>query len=90
MIEFVTGANASCAAVAGLFFFRFWRQTGDPLFARFALAFWMLGAHWALLAGTSPDYEFRPVLFLIRLFAFLVIIEGIVAKNREKLAPRAR
>jgi hypothetical protein len=84
MIEFIAGANATCAAVAGLFFVRFWRQTQDALFAHFALAFGMLSLHWLLLAATSPDYEFRPLLFLIRLMAFSVIIAGIVAKNRFK------
>jgi Family of unknown function (DUF5985) len=84
MLEFVTGANATCAAVAGLFFFRFWRQTGDRLFARFALAFWLLGAHWLFLAATDPDYELRPLLYGIRLLAFLVIIGAIVEKNRVK------
>jgi hypothetical protein len=84
VIDFITGANATCAAVAGLFFARFWRQTEDALFARFALAFWMLSLHWLLLAATSPDHEFRPLLFLIRLAAFSVIIAAIVAKNRLK------
>ena len=89
MIEFVTGANATCAAVAGLFFFRFWRQTEDALFARFALAFWMLSLHWLLLAVTSPDHEFRPALFVVRLAAFSIIIGAIVAKNRIK-SPASR
>lgn len=84
MIEFVTGANATCAAIAGLFFARFWRQTEEPLFARFALAFWMLSLHWLLLASVSPDHEFRPLFFGLRLAAFAVIIEGIIAKNRLK------
>jgi hypothetical protein len=88
VIEFVTGANATCAAVAGLFFFRFWRQTEDPLFARFALAFWMLSLHWLMLAATSPDHEFRPLLFVVRLSAFSIIIAAVVAKNRLKSASR--
>lgn len=83
MLEFLTGANATCAIVAGLFFFRFWRQTADRLFASFAFAFWLLGAHWALLAITAPDQELRPLLYGIRLVAFLLILGAIIEKNRS-------
>lgn len=84
MIDFVTGVNCALAAVAGLFFFRFWRQTTDGLFAAFGAAFWLLGLHWLTLALTTPAEEFRPLLYLIRLLAFTVIIAAIVEKNRRK------
>jgi len=84
MIDFVTGVNCALAAVAGLFFFRFWRQTADRLFAAFGIAFWLLGTHWLALALTSPDQEFRPLLYLLRLLAFTLIIAAIVEKNGVK------
>jgi hypothetical protein len=84
MIDYVTGVNTALAAVAGLFFFRFWRQTSDRLFAAFALAFWLLSLQWLCLALTSPDYEFRPLLFGIRLIAFVLILVAVVEKNRTK------
>jgi len=84
MLDLLSGANAALAAVAGLFFLRFWRQTGDRLFASFAVAFWLLGAHWVCLALTAPDYELRPLLYGVRLLAFLVIIGGIADKNRVR------
>lgn len=84
MTEFLTGANLALAAVAGLFFLRFWRQTADRLFAALAVAFWLLSAHWLCLALTSPDQEFRPLLFLVRLAAFVIIIAAIVEKNRVR------
>jgi hypothetical protein len=84
MIEFLTGANAALAAVAGLFFLRFWRQTADLLFAALAITFGLLGLHWLCLAMTSPDHEFRPLLFLIRLAAFTILIAAIIEKNRGK------
>jgi hypothetical protein len=87
MIEFLSGVNAMAAGVAGLFFVRFWRQTEDPLFARFALAFWLLGLNWVALAATSPEQEFRPLLFVMRLVAFVLIIGAIVDKNRVKRSP---
>jgi hypothetical protein len=87
MLDFVTGANSVLAAIAGLFFLRFWRQTADRLFAAFAVAFWLLGAHWLGLALTSPVEEFRPLLYGIRLVAFTLIIAAIVEKNRAKRDP---
>jgi hypothetical protein len=89
MTEFLTGANCALASVAGLFFLRFWRQTADRLFAAFAVAFWLLGAHWLTLALTSPDQEVRPLLYLLRLLAFTLIIAAIIEKNRTKREPRS-
>jgi hypothetical protein len=84
MIDFLNGANATGAALVGLFFYRFWRQTGDGLFSSFALAFWLLSLNWLALGLTSADYEFRPFLYLPRLAAFSLIIAAIVEKNRKK------
>jgi hypothetical protein len=84
MVDLLTGMNAAAAAVAGTFFLRFWRQTADRLFASFSIAFFLLSLHWIGLGLTSPDYEFRPLLYGIRLVASLVIIAAIVEKNRAK------
>jgi len=84
MLDFLTGANATAALVAGLFFLRFWRQTADRLFASFAFAFWLLSLQWLLLGLTAPDYELRPLLYGIRLVAFALIIGAIVDKNRVR------
>jgi hypothetical protein len=64
---FLNGATVMACAVAVLFFVRFHGRTRDALFARFAIAFALLGAHWTALALTAPSYEFRPLLYLIRL-----------------------
>jgi hypothetical protein len=90
MIDFLNGANAMASAVAGLFFLRFWRQTRDRLFANFAAAFWLLGLNWFALALTSPAFEFRPFIYLIRLVAFGLILGAIVEKNRAGAAERSR
>jgi hypothetical protein len=82
MIELLNGVNLTCAAIAAVFFLRFWRDSGDRFFASFALAFGLLGVHWLGLALTAPDYEFRPLLYGIRLVAFVLILGAIVQKNR--------
>jgi hypothetical protein len=43
MEQFLMGAIAMASTIVALFFLRFWRETGDRLFAMFALAFLLLG-----------------------------------------------
>ena len=82
-LTFLQGISASGAWVAGLFFLRFYRQTGDRLFAYFGAAFWLLSLSWALLGLFSPTEETRPYIYAIRLLAFVLIIAAIVNKNRS-------
>jgi Ca2+/Na+ antiporter len=79
--EFLLGAIVLSCGVAGLYFLRFWRKTRDRLFVLFAIAFWVLGANWMLLAFINQD-EVRTWLYVIRLCAFLVILYAILEKNR--------
>ena len=69
--------------VAGLFFLRFWKRTGDSLFLAFAFAFWLLGLTQALLALADVLIEERSWLYLIRLAAFSLILLSIWLKNRR-------
>jgi hypothetical protein len=82
---FLWGASAATSATAGLFFLRFWRETGDRFFALFAMAFWALSINWTGLAITDPPDEARTLFYLVRLLAFVLIIGAVVDKNR---APR--
>jgi hypothetical protein len=84
MLTFVTGATVMACLVAVLFFVRFWRHTGDPLFAWFAVAFGLMGLNWLLLALVDPADEYRPYLYLLRLAAYATIILAVVQKNRRK------
>ena len=68
----------------GLFFFRFWRKTRDTLFCTFAAAFWVLAIERLVLFLTNPESEVRPLVYLIRFFAFLLIAVAIFAKNRPR------
>jgi hypothetical protein len=78
---FVSGATTMGFFAAALFFLRFWRNTGEELFASFALAFALLGIGHVLLAiGGWPEEE-RSWLYLIRLAAYLLIFFAIVRKN---------
>jgi len=81
-INLMAGAIVMGYTVCGLFFLRFWRRTGDRLFLVFALAFWLLGLQRLVFAFTAPVEESRTGLYLVRLFAFLLILWAIIDKNR--------
>ena len=83
LYAFVFGVLAALSLVCGLFFLRYWRSSGDRFFSFFAIAFWALGANWALLVGRDPADEYAPYFYLLRLVAFLLILTGIVDKNRR-------
>ena len=82
IIPFLQTVSATAAVAAGLFFFRFWRESGDRLFAFFGAAFWVLAVSWVLLALINPTAETRPYVYAIRLLAFLLLIVGMIDKNR--------
>ena len=82
--QFVRGATMIGFCVIGLFFLRYWRKTHDRLFSIFAIAFWFLAIEQILLASTRPQDEIRPYIYLVRLFAFLLLIVAIIDKNRNK------
>ena len=74
----------------GFFFFRFWQKTRDTLFAVFAASFWVLSIERVLLlataSGMDPDsavHEQRPYVYLVRFFAFALIIAAFLLKNRR-------
>lgn len=48
----------------------------------FALAFWLLGLQRLVFAFTELVEEGRTGLYLVRLFAFLLILWAIIDKNR--------
>lgn len=80
---FLHGALVLACWVAGLFFLRFWRLSGDRLFAFFCAAFWLLGINWLSLAANYWVPETRHQAFIVRLLAFVLIIIGVIDKNRR-------
>lgn len=83
VIVFLQTVSATAAWAVGVFFFRFWRQTHDRLFAFFGVAFWLLALSWSLLAISGITDEQRPYVYAIRLLAFLLIIAATLDKNRS-------
>jgi hypothetical protein len=84
MNHILWGALAMGSWVAGLFFLRFWRVSRDRLFLFFCAAFWVLAANWFGLATIHPSQETRHYVYLLRLVAFVLILVGIIDKNRRR------
>jgi len=80
---FLLGALMMGFAASGLFFLRAWKETGERLFAIFALAFWMLALDRLALLFIDPTHEARSFVFLIRLAAFVLLLVAIIDKNRS-------
>lgn len=83
LVSLLQAVSATAAVINGVFFWRFWRETQDQLFGMFACAFWLLAASWALLALFDPTGEALPYVYGLRLLAFVLIIGGIVRKNKR-------
>jgi len=83
MTNFALGGTAiACLAIA-LFFLRFYRDTADRLFAAFAAAFFIFGVNRLILALIDEDGEGRTYAYTLRFLAFVLVVWGIVDKNRS-------
>ncbi len=84
MNQFLSGATMMGLMVAALFFLRFFRETGDRLFAMFAAAFFILGLNRMAMVVVNPRDEVSPLFYVIRLAAFVLILIAIIDKNRGR------
>lgn len=79
----VSGMLVAGYLVAALFFFRFWTQSRDRLFALFAAAFGLLAIQRLALSISAAPLEDQTMYYLLRLLAFSVIAFAIIDKNRR-------
>lgn len=90
LANFLSGVATTGFVLAGLFFFRFWRRTGDRLFVAFGIAFWLMALNQGLIVLSGIPREEQSWLYLLRVGAFGLLIVAIVAKNlrsgRSKLS----
>lgn len=59
-------------------------ETGDRLFVIFAAAFGLLMVERLMLATVSTSHELAPYIYVVRLFAFILIMGAVVDKNRRR------
>lgn len=81
MSEFVQGATMLASLAVAVFFLRFWRQTGDRLFAVFAASFTVFAVNRLLLVVLDEESEGHTLVYLLRAAAFLMIAAAVVDKN---------
>jgi hypothetical protein len=84
MIEgFLLGVIVATSLTAALFFLKFWTQTRDVLFLGFAAAFAIEAINRMLRVFVENPGEAAPTVYLVRGFAFLLLLAAIVHKNRR-------
>lgn len=84
MLEpYLHGALTLGCLVAGLKFLKFWRLSRDRFFVWFAIAFWCFAVEWTLRVAAPPMEAQRYLVFVPRLVGFVLILGGIVDKNRR-------
>ena len=81
---FGEGMLAAGYLVAALFFLRFWRESGDRLFAFFAWSFTLLALQRTLLVLVRGADDHTVWIYGIRLIAYLLILIAIYDKNRTE------
>ena len=81
---FLLGIIAATSLTAGVFFLKFWKKTRDSLFLAFAIAFLVEGLNRIGFLVTAHPNEGSPWIYLVRLFAFLIILAAILRKNYGK------
>jgi hypothetical protein len=80
---FLLGFIFAASMIAGLFFLKFWRRTGDALFLAFAAAFTIEGLNRLTFLFLDDPAEGSPIVYVVRFLAFLLILIAIIAKNRR-------
>lgn len=84
MLEgFLLGVIVVTSLAAGAFFIKFWKRTRDTLFLAFGAAFIIEGLNRIGFLLVERPNEGSPVIYIVRLLAFVLIIAAIVRKNRE-------
>ena len=84
MQQMLMGAIAAGWLIAGLFFFRFWRQTHDRFFLWFALSFWLEAGNRVALGLYFEAQEDNPLIYGLRVVAYGLILLAIWQKNRPR------
>lgn len=85
MIEgFLLGIIFTTSLTAGLFFLKFWRGTRDRLFLAFGAAFVIEAFNRVSFLFAERPNEGSPIIYVVRLMAFLLILAAIISKNREQ------
>jgi hypothetical protein len=81
MLNFFSGMITMGFLVAAVFFFRFWRRTGDTLFVVLAVSFVLFAINQGAASLLDVPREEQSWIYLFRLAGFVLLLVGILAKN---------
>ena len=76
------GAFVMASGIVSLFFFRFWKSTRERFFLLFALSF-ALEALSRIIIALTNIHEQKPLIYLLRMLAYLLILWAIYDKNKR-------
>lgn len=81
MNSVLLGAIAMACFTISLLFLRSWKTTHDRFFLFFAVSFFIEGSSRAMLGVINYSNEEEPFFYVLRLFAFILILWAIADKN---------
>jgi hypothetical protein len=81
MLSFLSGMITMGFVIAALFFFRFWRRTGDSLFAIFGVSFTLFALNQAFSTLSGIPRDEQSFIYLLRLTGFVLLLIAILRKN---------
>lgn len=81
---FLLGVIATASFTVAGFFLKFWGQTRDIFFLAFAAAFAIEGINRISVLLLERPNEGNPAIYVVRMFAFLLILLAIIHKNRRR------
>lgn len=81
-VMIASGALAMGYLVTALFFLQFWKQSRDRLFIIFSSAFALLAVQRVSVSVAGNWSENTVPLYLLRLFAYVLILAAVIDKNR--------
>jgi hypothetical protein len=84
MVSFFSGMVTAGFLIAALFFFRFWKQTRDLLFAIFGISFLLFASSQAASLFFDAPRDDKTWVYLLRLAGFVLLLVAIIRKNRGK------
>ena len=84
MYDFLSGMVAAGYLIAALFFFRFWKRTGDSLFAIFGISFLLFAAGQSLSVSFDFLQDDKTLVYVLRLVGFGLLLAAIARKNLGK------
>ena len=84
MFDFLSGLVTGGFLVASVFFFRFWKRTGDLLFAIFGISFLLFALNQGATLWTNSPQDDQGAVYLLRLTGFVLLVIAIAVKNFKK------